>query len=74
MPGELVIALPGLTVFHTAPILQQLVKFNLLSHERKNTEEREGSRLKCEGIQGKGGKERSNSLNENLASAIFLVH
>lgn len=70
MPGDLVIALPGLSVFHPAPILQQLLRFNLLSHERKHAEEREGSKPKWEGAQEQGGKERSDSLNKNLAVAL----
>lgn len=69
MPGQPVIASPGLTIFCTARTSQQLVKFDVLSHEREQADESKGSKPKCGGVQEKGGKERGNSLNENLAAA-----
>ena len=56
MPREPVIAPPGLTIFCTAPTLQQLVKFDLLSHEREQADESKGSKPKCGGVQEKRGK------------------
>lgn len=46
---------PGPAISPTAPILQQLVKFDLLSHEREPADQSKGSKVKCGGVQEKGG-------------------